>query len=66
MTTSNNRPPSSGERELVITRLFDAPRELVWGAFAESDRLARWWGPKGFTMLVHGPGVAPTMRLGLV
>jgi len=36
-------------QELVITRTFDAPRELVWQAWTEPDRLMRWWGPKGFT-----------------
>ena len=35
--------------ELVITRIFDAPRELVWKAWTEPERLMRWWGPKGFT-----------------
>lgn len=35
------------ERELVITRMFDAPRELVWRAWTEPERLMRWWGPKG-------------------
>ena len=35
-------------REFVITRVFDAPRELVWKAFTESERLKHWWGPKGF------------------
>ncbi|MGH9455837.1 MAG: SRPBCC family protein [Terriglobia bacterium] len=53
MATSDKSTQPSGERELVITRVFDAPRALVWQAFAESDRLARWWGPKGFTMLVR-------------
>jgi uncharacterized protein YndB with AHSA1/START domain len=38
--------------ELVITRVFDAPRALVFQAFAESDRLARWWGPKGLNIAV--------------
>lgn len=37
------------ERELVIIRIFDAPRELVWKAWTEPERLMRWWGPKGFT-----------------
>jgi len=37
------------ERELVITRRFDAPRELVWKAWTEPERLMRWWGPKDFT-----------------
>jgi uncharacterized protein YndB with AHSA1/START domain len=36
------------ERELVITRLFDAPRHLVFQAWTEPDRAARWWGPHGF------------------
>jgi uncharacterized protein YndB with AHSA1/START domain len=37
------------ERELVITRIFDAPRELVWKAWTEPERSMRWWGPKNFT-----------------
>ncbi len=37
--------------QFEITRVFDAPRDLVWKAFTESERLAHWWGPKGFTML---------------
>lgn len=53
MTTSDNSAPLPGKRELVIIRVFDAPRELVWKALTESDRLAHWWGPKGFTMLVR-------------
>ena len=34
---------------LVLTRVFDAPRDLVFKAWTERDRLERWWGPKGFT-----------------
>jgi uncharacterized protein YndB with AHSA1/START domain len=37
--------------ELEIVRTFDAPRETVWRAWTEVERLARWWGPKGFEML---------------
>jgi len=37
------------EHELVISRTFDAPRELVWRAWTEPERIMRWWGPKGFT-----------------
>src|SRR3970282_1216695 len=37
------------EDALVITRLLDAPRELVWKAWTEPERMMRWWGPKGFT-----------------
>src|SRR5262245_11410688 len=35
------------EQEFVIAREFDAPRDLVWKAWTEKDRLAQWWGPKG-------------------
>jgi len=36
--------------ELVITRIFDAPRALVWKAWTERERMVQWWGPKGFTV----------------
>lgn len=36
---------SISDGELVITRVFDAPRDLVWKAWTEVERLARWWGP---------------------
>ena len=37
------------DRELATSRLLDAPRERVFRAFSDPARLARWWGPKGFT-----------------
>jgi uncharacterized protein YndB with AHSA1/START domain len=43
----------STERELVVTRVLDASRELVWKALTEPERLEHWWGPKGFTSKVH-------------
>ncbi len=36
-------------QELVITRIFDAPRELVWKAWTDPEHVKRWWGPKVFT-----------------
>jgi predicted dithiol-disulfide oxidoreductase (DUF899 family)/uncharacterized protein YndB with AHSA1/START domain len=39
----------SPELEVVITRTFDAPRDLVFRMWTEPEHLARWWGPKGFT-----------------
>jgi len=36
-------------REITITRVFDAPRERVWRAWTEPERLARWWGKRGWT-----------------
>ncbi len=37
------------DREIVITRMFAAPRELVFKAWTEPEHLAQWWGPKDFT-----------------
>ncbi|MEU8665002.1 SRPBCC family protein [Actinoplanes philippinensis] len=37
------------DREIVISRLIDAPRELVFTAFTEVRHLSRWWGPEGFS-----------------
>ena len=34
---------------MVITRMFDAPRELVWKAWTDPQYVMQWWGPKGFT-----------------
>ena len=36
-------------RDLVITRVFDAPVELVWKAWTDPEYVMRWWGPTGFT-----------------
>jgi uncharacterized protein YndB with AHSA1/START domain len=37
------------ERKLVLTRVFDAPRSLVYKAWTDPQQLAQWWGPTGFT-----------------
>jgi uncharacterized protein YndB with AHSA1/START domain len=41
----------SADRELVITRIFDAPRSLVFKAWTAPEHLMRWWGPHGFRVL---------------
>ena len=40
-------------REIATTRVFDAPRNLVWRAWSEPEHLRNWWGPKGFTDTIH-------------
>lgn len=52
-------PASKLEKEFVITRVIDAPRELVFKAFTEPGRLAQWWGPKGFTLTVSKIDLRP-------
>jgi uncharacterized protein YndB with AHSA1/START domain len=46
---TKNSPAKAGEQALVITRVFDAPRELVFKAWSNPERMKRWWGPKDFT-----------------
>ena len=45
-----SRPAVNNPRtEVTLTRIIDAPRELVWKAWTDPAMLARWWGPHGFT-----------------
>jgi uncharacterized protein YndB with AHSA1/START domain len=39
-------------QELILERVFDAPRELVYKAFSEAEHLKHWWGPRGWTLTV--------------
>lgn len=50
-TTRHDRRANSdrADREIVITRLINAPRELVFEAFTDVRHLSQWWGPEGFT-----------------
>ncbi len=40
---------NDAKKEFTITRVFDAPRELVWKAWTDPKLLAQWWGPQGVT-----------------
>lgn len=44
--------PGPPDLDFVLARVFDAPRELVFRAWTEPERLKRWWGPEGYTMPV--------------
>jgi uncharacterized protein YndB with AHSA1/START domain len=59
MAARSSAAMQPAERELVITRVFDAPRELVWKAWTEPERMARWWGPRGFNTPVCELDVRP-------
>ena len=45
--------------DFVISRVFNAPRDLLWKCFTEPERMKQWWGPKGFTVLVSKMDLRP-------
>jgi uncharacterized protein YndB with AHSA1/START domain len=45
--------------DFVISRVFDAPRDLVWKAFTDPERMKHWWGPKGFTVIASKMDLRP-------
>ena len=51
MVARSSETKTASDRELVITRVFDAPRELVFKAWTEPERVLQWLGPKDFTSL---------------
>ncbi|HEY9005033.1 SRPBCC family protein [Ohtaekwangia sp.] len=49
MATKNESNNDMAARSVVITRILQAPRELVFEAWTDPQHLLQWWGPKGFT-----------------
>ncbi|OCT12954.1 polyketide cyclase [Paenibacillus pectinilyticus] len=49
----NNDTSAAEAYELIASRVFDAPRDLVYEAWTNPDHLAKWWGPNGFTNTFH-------------
>jgi uncharacterized protein YndB with AHSA1/START domain len=52
-------PAFSPKAELLLTRTFDAPRELVFKVWTDPKHVAQWWGPTGFTTTVEEMDVRP-------
>ena len=60
MTAQNlNILPDTSDREIIITRTFNAPRELVWQAWTDPKQIVKWWGPIGFTNTLFEMDVRP-------
>lgn len=59
MSAKTNPPEEPTDRVLVMERVFDAPRELVFQAWTDPKHVAQWWGPKGFTNPVCELDVRP-------
>jgi uncharacterized protein YndB with AHSA1/START domain len=59
MVKRDSQATETSDREIVITRVFDAPRELVFEAWTDPEQVVQWWGPRGFTTTIHGMEVRP-------
>lgn len=49
---------NNNDRELPISRLLNAPRQLVWDVWTKPEHIAQWWGPEGFTNTIHSMDVS--------
>lgn len=54
--------PFQTDRDIIITRIFDAPRDLVFQAWTDPQHIAQWWGPRGFTTRVIEMDLRPGGR----
>ena len=50
---------TTSDREIVITRVFDAPRATVFKAWTSPESVAHWFGPNGFSLTIHEMDVRP-------
>jgi uncharacterized protein YndB with AHSA1/START domain len=58
-TISDSAPDDTSDREIVVTRVFDAPRALVFKLWTDPQHVARWWGPNGFRTTIYEMDVRP-------
>ena len=59
MTTSINTEGNTADREIVVSRVFGAPRELVWEAMVNPAHVTNWWGPRGFSTTTEKMDLRP-------
>ncbi|MBU2491103.1 MAG: SRPBCC domain-containing protein [Bacteroidetes bacterium] len=55
-----NSGSSKNQNGLTITRIFDAPKELVWKAWTDPEHIKQWWGPKDY----NSPSCSADFRIG--
>lgn len=59
MAAGNSIDLEQDPRSIIATRVFDAPRELVFAMWSEAKHLAQWWGPNGFSTTTHSMDFRP-------
>lgn len=55
-----------GKQEIIITKTFDAPRELIFKVITDPVNIAKWWGPSGYTNTVEIMDVKPGGKWNLI
>ena len=53
MVSKGGEKTATSDREIITSRTFDAPRELVFKMWTDPRHIAEWWGPNGFTTTTH-------------
>ena len=66
MEDTNEKSHGTADRELVIRRILNAPRELVYKVWTDPVHVANWWGPNGFTTTIQLMNVQPGGEWNLV
>ena len=59
MSTKQKTVSSTPDQELSISRLINAPRELVWEVWTNPEHIKHWWGPEGFTNTISTMNIEP-------
>jgi uncharacterized protein YndB with AHSA1/START domain len=66
MANGNGSAASAEDREILVTRLFAAPLEMVWNAVVNPWQVTQWWGPKGFSTVMTEMNLRPGGKWKLV
>lgn len=53
MDAKNSFKLLKDEKKVVMIRIFDAPRKLVWQAYTDPELIIKWWGPRGYSTLIE-------------
>lgn len=59
MNEKNKSATSTSDREIAASRVFNAPRELVFKVWTDPKHITHWWGPRGFTNTIEKMDVRP-------
>lgn len=59
MDSAIKQTAKTQDRQITATRVFDAPRDLVWKVWTDPHHISKWWGPEGFTTTTESMDLRP-------